>query len=131
MGQFSRVSVMLVWTLFALGATACDHSRMGTAAGTIAPETGATLKVTNDNFYDVAVYAVRSGVPARLGTVMANRTELIRIDPSYIATSQLAIVAAPIGSRGVATTGTLLVRPGDEIDFRVGTVLSQSTTIIR
>ena len=123
------VAVVVAGAL-ALGASACDHSRIGSAAGQLAPDNAASLKVTNDNLFAMAIFVVTNGVPVRLGTVMANQAHTFRVDPSLVPTAQLRVLATPIGSTGGATTGTLLIKAGDLVDFRITTMLSQSTTII-
>jgi hypothetical protein len=111
-----------------LGATGC--SRTGQAAGEVAPTSAIGLRVRNNNFLDVDVYAVSAGLATRLGTVTGNSSRNFVLDAS-LATPDLRIVATPIGGNGRASTGQVLVSPGQTIDFTIGSILQNSTVIIR
>ena len=113
---------------FGLGAASC--SRTGQAAGEVAPESAVGLHVRNNNFLDMDVYAVSAGLATRLGTVTGNSARNFVLDPS-LATPDLRIVAAPIGGNGRASTGQVLVGPGQTIDFTIGSVLQNSSVYIR
>ena len=113
---------------FGLGATSC--SRSGEAAGEVAPTSAVGLRVRNNNFLDMDIYAVSAGLATRLGTVTGNSSRNFVLDPS-LATPDLRIVATPIGGNGRASTGQVLVSPGQTIDFTIGAVLQNSTVFIR
>ena len=113
---------------FGLAATSC--SRTGEAAGEVAPSSAIGLRVRNNNFLDMDVYAVSAGLATRLGTVTGNSIRNFVLDGS-LATPDLRIVATPIGGNGRATTGQVLVGPGQTIDFTIGSVLRNSTVVIR
>ena len=103
------------------------------AAGVLANNpNAAALKVTDNNFQDMDVFAVMDGVATRLGTVTgAGGTRMFVLDPSYLSSSHLAIVATPIGGGGRASTGQILVNRGDEVDFVIQPQLSASSVFIR
>ena len=88
------------------------------------------LAVTNQNFLDMDVYAVSDGLATRLGTVNGNNTRNFMLNAS-LATRDLRIVATPIGGNGRASTGEVLVSPGQTIDFKIGSTLRNSTVSIR
>ena len=111
------------------GAAACSHNTYE-AGGEVAPANSVGLRVSNQNFLDMDVYAVSQGISTRLGTVTGSSTRTFILPPSY-ATQDLQIVAAPIGGTGRATTGPIAVSAGQTIDFRVGSVLTNSTVFIR
>ena len=111
-----------------LGVVSC--SRTGQAAGEVAPAGAIGLRVRNNNFLDMDVYAVSAGLATRLGTVSGNSLRNFVLDPS-LATPDLRIVATPIGVNGRAATGQVLVSPGQTIDFTIGSVLRNSTVFIR
>lgn len=120
--------------LFAAAATlstaaACSHNTYE-AAGEVAPANSVGLRVSNSNFLDMDVYAVSEGLSTRLGTVTGNSSRTFVLPPAY-ATQSLSIVATPIGGTGRASSGPLAVSPGQTIDFRIGSVLSNSTVFIR
>lgn len=120
------------------GVAACATSPRAvsrTASGdveTAADEQAVSLVVRNDNYADLDVFAVSSdGQRTRVGMVNGNRTARFRLAPNITASGQVRIVAAPIGGRGSASTGTVNVIKGQTIQFTVAPVLSQSTVQVR
>ena len=122
------LALALAATVSTIPVAAC--SRSYTEAGDVAPANGLSLHVANQNFLDLDVYAVADGVATRVGTVTGNSARDFRIAGSY-ANRSLRIVATPIGGAGRATTGSLNVAGGQTIDFRIGSVLTNSSVIIR
>ena len=112
----------------ATGPIAC--SRTQEAAGEVAPARAIGLRVRNNNFLDMDVYAVSYGLATRLGTVTGNSSRNFVLDAS-LATQDLQIVATPIGGNGRASTGVVTVGPGQTIDFTIGSILRNSTVTIR
>lgn len=111
------------------GAAACSHNTYE-AAGEVAPANSIGLQVRNQNFLDMDVYAVQSGLATRLGTVTGNSTKTFILPPAY-ASQDLQIVASPIGGTGRASTGPIIVGAGQTVEFRIGSVLTNSTVFIR
>ena len=103
------------------------------AAGVLASNpNSAVLNVTDNNFQDMDVFAVLDGVSSRLGTVTgAGGSRMFVLDPAYLATGRLAIVATPIGGGGRASTGLIMVSRGDEVVFTIQPQLSTSSVFIR
>jgi hypothetical protein len=112
----------------ASAASACSHT--GQAAGDLAPASAIGLNVTNQNFLDMDVYAVSDGLATRLGTVNGNNSRIFTLNPS-LAVRDLRIVATPIGGNGQASTGEVIVSPGQTIEFRIGSTLRNSSVSIR
>ena len=119
---------LLAMTATLSAASACSRSYQ--AGGELAPQSAITLHVQNDNFLDMDVYAVSEGLPTRLGTVTGTSSRNFVVDPS-LATQDFRIIATPIGGSGRASTGAVLVSPGQTIDFRIGSILSNSSVMIR
>jgi hypothetical protein len=90
-----------------------------------------TLVVRNNNYNDVDVYAVSSGLATRVGTVTGNSSATFTLNPTLVGPTDFRIVATPIGGNGRASTGPLVVSQGQTIEFTVGPVLSQSTVSVR
>jgi hypothetical protein len=113
----------------ALASTACR------SAGPYDPDRqqsgSVTLVVRNDNFADVDVYAIADGLATRVGTVTGNSTARFALSPTVVAASDLRIVATPIGGNGRASSGPLLVSPGQTIQFNIAPALRQSNAIVR
>ena len=109
---------------------AVSCSRAYEEAGDVAPSSGLALHITNDNFLDMDVYAVSDGISTRVGTVTGTSARDFKLSGGY-ANRDFRIIATPIGGAGRATTGSLNVVGGQVIDFRIGSVLSNSSVIVR
>ena len=98
-----------------LPATACWRK---TAATSQEAERPTTLRVRNQGFLDVNVYAVRGGQRVRLGTVTGNSTQVLRIPPFLLnGITPLRFVADPIGNQRTPTSDEIVVTPGDEVQI--------------
>lgn len=91
----------------------------------------ATLVVKNDNFLDVDVYAVSSGLATRVGSVSGLTTKQFALASTLYTASDFRIVATPIGGNGRASTGALMVHGGQTVEFTIGTRLASSHASIR
>jgi hypothetical protein len=91
----------------------------------------ATLVVQNQNFNDVDVYAVAGGLATRIGTVTGNSTARFGLSEALYTAPDFRIVATPIGGNGRASTGPLIVSPGQTIEFTVAPVLRMSSVMLR
>src|SRR4051812_16553693 len=99
--RISRLAIIL--PLLALAAPACHTISQNDPDSEPTTET-ATLRVRNENFNDVEISIVRSGLRTRLGRVGAGRTEQFLLRPSLIGTGDISFVAAlTIGSGGVSS----------------------------
>lgn len=116
-------------SLLLLAASACVRHPQGDED---APEKGppVLVHVHNENFLDVNVYLVVSGVSRRLGTVSGNSTGDFSVDWGLTVGQSITIQAIPIGGRGSASTGPLSIGMGQMIDFTVAPVLRQSTVSV-
>lgn len=77
-----------------------------------------TLRVDNQGFADMNIYALRSGGERiRLGRVTGHTVEVFTL-PSYIATSgRLRFLADPIGSNRTPVSDEISVTPGDQLNL--------------
>ncbi len=128
-----RIGLVVVGLAGLLSFSACSSmERTGEASGNVASAANAVdLRVVNNNFSDVDVYAVRNGERTRIGTVTGNSTQSFTLGPSLFPTNDLSLIAVPIGGFGAASSGRLSVSAGDQIDFRIMPVLNQSTAVLR
>jgi hypothetical protein len=85
------------------------------------------VEVTNNNWMDVTVYAVRSGKPARLGTVTSTSTERFALPRRLVVGGTIQLIAAPVGSRGSHQTDHIMVDRGDRIVWNVENALALSS----
>ena len=88
------------------------------------------VHVRNDNFLDMNIAVVVSGVSRRLGNVVGNGSADFTIDGQLALGRTLYLTATPIGGRGQGTSGGLSVGPGQMIDFVVGSTLRQSVATV-
>lgn len=89
------------------------------------------VHVQNENFLDMNVFVVSSGVSRRLGLVTGNSAGDFKIPWSFINGQSISLTGTPIGGRGNALSGSLNVSPGQMIDFKIGSVLRQSSATVR
>jgi len=90
-----------------------------------------TVKVRNNGWLDMRVYAVAHGNRWRLGTAHTGQPLIVEI-PRHLQGGivPLQLVAYPIGGSGVAATEQLLLSPGDQVDWRLENYLAFSTVFI-
>lgn len=80
-----------------------------------APE-GATVRVENQAWTEMTIYAVAGGQRVRLGSVTGNQTAVLSIPSSIIGFGRsLTFVADPLGSDRTSNSFEIFVRPGEEI----------------
>jgi hypothetical protein len=89
------------------------------------------VHVRNENFLDMNVYVVVSGVARRLGMVTGNSAGDFKIGWSVANGQSIVLRAVPIGGNGSVTSQALTVGEGQEIDFKIASTLRQSTAIVR
>ncbi len=91
-----------------------------------------TVRVVNNNWLDVRVYAVRGSFSQRLGTVTGLTAESFKLPRAFTVPGQdVYLVAQTIGGRGAHYSFPILVFPGDEIEYRIQNNLALSSTTVR
>jgi hypothetical protein len=111
-------------------AAACAHKTDPNAEPEPIPDPVA-LHVKNENFLDMNIALVVSGVSRRLGNVIGNSSADFSIDGQLALGQTIYLTATPIGGRGQATSGGLSVSPGQMIEFTVAATLRQSMATVR
>ena len=115
--------------LFFLATAGCArHAQTGPEIDT-RPEP-IPVHVKNENFLDMNIAVVVSGVSRRLGNVVGNGSADFTIDGQMALGRTIYLTATPIGGRGQGTSGGLSVGPGQMIDFTVGSTLRQSVATV-
>lgn len=112
-----------------LAAAACSRGKPG-AQPEPRPDP-IVVHVKNENFLDMNVAVVVSGVSRRLGQVSGNSSADFKIDYMLTVGQSITITGTPIGGRGIATSGPLNVSEGQIIEFEIGSTLRQSSATIR
>ncbi|MBV9107978.1 MAG: hypothetical protein JO306_01060 [Gemmatimonadetes bacterium] len=106
------VKLTLALFLVALGAAAC----VGQGKNAPAPVAATYIRVENQSWLDVDVYAVFGGTRRRLGLVNGNSSQTLRIPNDVVGIGRsLAFLVDPVGSSHVGTTvSEIYVTPGQE-----------------
>jgi len=86
-----------------------------------------SLTVTNQNWLDVDVFAIRGSTRYRLGAVGGNSSAMLRIPASLIARGELQLMADPIGSNDVYVSDVIPVTPDQSLQLTVAPRMRMST----
>ena len=97
------------------------------ASAPVAQAPRVTVSVSNENWLDVNVYVMVGSARYRLGSVVTAETRVFDLPGQAIASSQVRLVADPVGSRDVFVSDVLSVSDGDQIMLRVANRLPQSS----
>lgn len=113
-----------------LGACATNS---GPQSGPLPSESGtANVRVTNNNWADMNVYAERGGMRVRLGTVTTMGSRLFRLPRALMnGNGDVRLVADPIGSRETHVTSPVQVWPGQTVAFRIENHIAISSITVR
>lgn len=90
-----------------------------------------TIRVKSEYTGPLVVYAMTEGRATRLGDVQGSRVEEFRLPSTSIPTNGITLVAVPVGGSARASSGTLLVGPGQTVEFTVGAALTNSAATVR
>ena len=85
------------------------------------PPPPATISFSNESTEQATVWAIgSSGERWRIGTVMPGRTERLRVPSGALAASATVhVVARPLASRDVLTTGPVSLQAGESLTVRL------------
>ena len=80
------------------------------------PQARTTLRVENQGFSDMTIYAIRSGQRVRLGTAYGNQNTTFTIPANLIfGATPLRFLADPIGSNRTPVSDEFTVQAGDQV----------------
>lgn len=85
-----------------------------------------SLHVSNHNWSDVVVFAVRGTSRVRLGDVTTGSESDFILPRSLVVGGQVTVVLHPIGGSRDFSTGPIMISPGQQIDLRVENALAQT-----
>jgi len=122
-----RAGTALAALLFV--APACFwHRKAAREAALDVPEAEIALRVTNHNFLDVTVYALHNGQRTRVGTVTGSSAQVFYLPARLLGLGrEIQLLGDPIGSTDFALTETLIVQPGQYIEWTLETDLRRSS----
>ena len=88
---------------------------------------GVTIYVVNNNSLDMRVYFIVGSVRYRLGTVNGLRRQTLKVPASAVSNgNDIQLVAVPFAQRSATYTRSILVYPGDELEYRIESRLALS-----
>jgi hypothetical protein len=90
-----------------------------------------SVHVRNENFLDMTIAVIASGVSRRLGQVSGNGVGDFTINSNVANGQSISVTATPIGGSGRYTSPGLSVSGGQMIDLRVASTLRQSSVVVR
>lgn len=135
MSRITRSGMVVLAMAAVLGMSAC-----ATAAGSAGNDTAAlkaaamkkqiSLRVTNDNFADVDVYAYVQGTTERLTFVRSMNTEQVVVPGNALIDGQVQLVINPVGGLSSFTTDPIVVNPGETIKLTVAAALPMTNWTI-
>lgn len=121
----NRRAVLSAIALLAACAPAKNRNAMG-----LAPADDVYVMVSNQNWLDVDVYAVRGGSRIRLGQVTGSGDARLRIPASVMVAGQVQLMADPIGSNERYVTEVLTVAPDQRVQLIVAPAMRMSSYAI-
>ena len=99
--------------MLGLSSIACGGSKSKSAP---IPQPRTTVRVENQGFSDMTIYAIRSGQRVRLGNAPGNTTTTFTIPANLIfGATPLRFLADPIGSNRTPVSDEITVQPGDQV----------------
>src|SRR5205807_10505056 len=108
--------------VFKRGSKASPPPAVDVAEGEIA------LTVTNHNYLDVVVYVLHDGLQTRVGTVTGSSSAVFFLPARLLGQGhELQLLGDPIGSPDYARTPTLVIQPGQYIEWTLETDLRRSS----
>ena len=105
---------VLVLAAALVSIVACNGFKRG--SGSANPNEPTRLQVDNQQFLDMAVYAVRSFERIRLGTANGNSKTNLRIPSALVfGLTPMRFIADPIGATRASVSEEITVAPGDTV----------------
>ncbi len=131
--MFSSRTLFRVATYVFVSAAAVSCGSAGAYPGQgVAPRNETFVTVTNQNWADIKVYAIRGGSKFRLGSVTGLSTASLRLPAAVAAgATDFRLRVELIGSSMGYTTEVLHLNRGDQMDWVVQSHLPMSHIAIR
>jgi hypothetical protein len=114
-----------------LGASGCfifHRGKTDRQPGVDVPAGEIALNVTNHNYLDVVIYVLHDGQQTRVGMVTGSSTALLFVPLRLLGMGhELQLYGRAIASDVVARTPTLILQPGQYIEWTLETDLRRSS----
>lgn len=126
----SRLGVARVALL--LGTSGCfifhHHGKSDPQPGFDVPAGEIALNITNHNYLDVVIYVLHDGQQTRVGTVTGSSASLLFVPIRLLGMGhELQLYGRTIGSDAFVRTQTLILQPGQYIEWTLETDLRRSS----
>jgi hypothetical protein len=106
----------LLVAAFALLVSACSALSHGSGV----EPARATIRVDNEGFSDMTVYAVRSAQRVRLGLAPGHANTIFTVPSALMnGLTQLRFIADPIGGARASVSEEITVAPGDSVTLTI------------
>jgi hypothetical protein len=120
-------AAFVAWLVAGSACFVFNHGKRG-QQDAAPPEGEVALRVTNHNYLDVVIYAVHDGQQTRLGTVTGSSSQVFYVRARLLGIGrEIRLLGHPIGGQAVARTETLVVQPGQYIEWTLETDLARSS----
>lgn len=114
-----------------LGASGCFIFHRGKSdprPGFDVPAGEIALNITNHNYLDVVIYVLHDGLQTRVGMVTGSSSSLVFVPIRLLGIGhELQLYGRAIGSEAYARTQTLILQPGQYIEWTLETDLRRSS----
>jgi hypothetical protein len=120
---------LLLLVVLSLAGPACHHARDApiTQPAPAGDSSDVALEVANHNWLDVIIYVVRDGQPVRVGIANASSSASFALPPWMLGQGrEIRLWGHPIGGTGGALTETVVVQPGQWIEWTLEDDLGRS-----
>jgi hypothetical protein len=110
-----------------LSGTACHHTAAAHAHPTPEGPPDVPLEIANHNWLDVIIYVVRDGQPMRVGIANASSSASFSLPARLLGQGrEIRLWGHPIGGTGGTLTESVVVQPGQWIEWTLESDLSRS-----
>jgi hypothetical protein len=123
-----RVAVLLSTTITILGASNCFFGKKASSPAASQWSGEVPLNVVNHHWLDLTIFVIHDGQRTRVGTVLGSGAATFYLPRRILGQGdEIQLLADPIGSQEQVTTQTLVVQPGQYIQWTVEDGLSRSS----
>ena len=106
----------LLFSLATVAVAACKSLQSGNPV----PDNPTTLRVDNQGFSDMDIFALRGSTRVRMGMVAGHQNTVLRVPPVLISgLTPLRFIADPIGSSRASVSEEITVAPGDSVTLTI------------
>ena len=110
--------------------TACSAKSGEGDEGAEPQELIVSVTVENRNFQDMNIFVIRGSSRVRLGMVASMSTQTFRMRSEMMRSTQVRLVADPIGVFETYESEILRIEPGDQIKWTLSASLTNSAIFV-